>query len=35
MTLIKSIYKQAQAELKSVSFGNINEKQVKAQKCES
>ena len=35
MTLIKSIYKQAQAKLKSVSFENINKKQVEAQKCES
>ena len=31
MTLIKSIYKRAQAKLKSVSFENINEKQVEAQ----
>jgi hypothetical protein len=34
MTLIKSIYKRAQAKLKSVSFENINEKQVEAQNAK-
>ena len=35
MTLIKSIYKRSQSKIKSVSFENIKEKQVEAQKCES
>ena len=34
MTLIKSIYNRAQAKLKSVSFENINVKQVETQNAK-